>query len=79
MSAEIVVKTLCATGVNGSVKNVKKVDEGFIDSKFPVPAQDMVEERNNPDFGICDECGEYAKSLVLHDGEWVCESCERFR
>ena len=37
----------------------------------------LIEEEN--EFGICDECGEYVESLVLTEGDWVSEHCERYR
>jgi len=27
------------------------------------------------EFGICDECGEYAEDLKLRSGRWVCSGC----
>ncbi|MBI4021061.1 MAG: hypothetical protein HY369_02370 [Candidatus Aenigmarchaeota archaeon] len=29
-------------------------------------------------FGICDECGEYAKDVSYEDGEWVCRDCREY-
>lgn len=29
----------------------------------------------NEEFGICDECGEYAEELRLLNGRWICIEC----
>ena len=33
---------------------------------------------NKPDFGICDECGEYTDNIAYVGGDWVCTSCTRY-
>jgi formylmethanofuran dehydrogenase subunit E len=45
---------------------------------FPRPL-DFPEEFEETGFGICDCCGEYVKDLLLAEGEWICENCEKFR
>ena len=29
------------------------------------------------EFGVCDECGEYTRELVLIDSAWICKGCSR--
>ena len=45
----------------------------------PQPMVELLGEGKEPEFGICDECGEYVGRLVLLEEEWVCQNCERFR
>jgi hypothetical protein len=32
-------------------------------------------ENMNEEFGICDECGEYADELKMLNGRWICHEC----
>jgi len=45
----------------------------------PKPLIELLEEGEEPEFGICDECREYVEKLVLSEEEWVCKDCEQFR
>lgn len=34
-------------------------------------------ENADPEFGICDECGEYSRNIAYTAGDWLCEHCTR--
>lgn len=37
-----------------------------------IPIKGDVKEE---EFGVCDECGEYADELMFLEGEWICKGC----
>ena len=43
------------------------------------PETGFLEGKENTDYGICDECGDYSKRVSLVGGDWVCENCEKYR
>ncbi|MBI4021060.1 MAG: hypothetical protein HY369_02365 [Candidatus Aenigmarchaeota archaeon] len=48
------------------------------DHETPSPPEPDAFARPKTQFGICDECGEYAEKLVFVAGEWLCGVCERY-
>lgn len=48
----------------------------LVSNKFH-PVEDL-QIRDEIQFGICDECGEYSDGLEHVSGEWLCDCCSKY-